>query len=166
MASKDHSFDVVSEVNFQEVSNAVDQARKEITTRFDFKDSKTSIDWNLTEKTVTIGTDNDYRLKAVTDVLQTKFAKRGVSLRSLETGSVEKAAGGTVRQVITIRKGIPSEKAKEIVRFVKDARLKVQAQIQEDQVRILASKIDDLQDIIRLLRNQNFGLDLQFINYR
>lgn len=166
MASKDHSFDVVSEVNFQEVSNAVDQARKEITTRFDFKDSKTSIDWNLTEKTVTIGTDNDYRLKAVTDVLQTKFAKRGVSLRSLEPGSVEKAAGGTVRQVITIRKGIPSEKAKEIVRFVKDARLKVQAQIQEDQVRILASKIDDLQDIIRLLRNQNFGLDLQFINYR
>ena len=166
MASKDHSFDIVSEVNFQEVTNAVDQARKEILTRFDFKDSKTSIDWNLTEKTVTIGTDNDYRLKAVTDILYGKFTKRGVSLRSLEPGSVEKATGGTLRQVITIRKGIPSEKAKEIVRFIKESKLKVQGQIQEDQVRVQSAKIDDLQDVIKLLRNQNFGLDLQFINYR
>lgn len=166
MSSKEHSFDVVSQVDLQEVSNAVDQARKEIATRFDFKDSKTQIDWNKDEKTLTLHTESDFRLKAVTDILQTKFAKRGVSLKAMEPQAVERATGGTVRQVIKLRQGIPSEKAKEIVKFIKETKLKVQPTIQGEQVRVSSVKIDFLQDILQHLRKQDFGLDLQFINYR
>ena len=164
--AKDHSSDIVSEVNLQEITNAVEQARKEIGQRFDFKDSQSRIDWNLAEKSLTVHTESDFRLKAVTDILQTKFAKRGVSVRSMDQQPVEKATGGSVRQVIKIRQGIETEKAREIVRFIKDSKLKAQPSIQEAQVRVQSAKIDDLQELIRILRSKNFGIDLQFINYR
>lgn len=167
MGSKDHSFDVVSEVNMQEVDNAVQQARKELDQRFDFKGTQSSIEFNKTEKSITLKTENDYRLKTLTDLLQTKCVKRGVSLKSLQSGKVESGmVGGSVRQVITIQSGIPSEKAKEIVRAIKEARLKVQAQVQNDQVRVQAPKIDDLQAVIAFLRPRDFGVDLQFVNFR
>lgn len=164
--AKDHSFDIVSEVNLQEVTNAVEQARKEIAQRFDFKDSQSRIDWNLAEKSVTIHTESDFRLKSVTDILQTKFAKRGVSVRSMDPQAVERATGGTVRQVIKIQQGIVIEKAREIVRFIKDTKLKLQPTIQENQVRVQSAKIDALQELIGILRGHDFGIDLQFINYR
>jgi cyclic-di-GMP-binding protein len=167
MGSKDHSFDVVSEVNLQEVDNALAQANKEISQRYDFKDSITSIDFDKAEKKITVKTDNDYRLKAVTDILQTKFAKRGVSLKALNFGKVESGmVGGSVRQEITIQNGIVSEKAKEIIKHIKDLKIKVQAQIQSDQVRVQAPKIDDLQSVIAFLKSKDFGIDLQFINFR
>lgn len=164
--AKDHSFDIVSNVDLQEATNAIDQTKKEISQRFDFKDSKSSIDWNKDEKTVTIQTESDFRLRAITDILETKFAKRGVSLKSLEPGAMEKATGGGVRQVTKIRQGIPSEKAKEIVKFIKETKIKVQPSIQQDQVRVQAAKIDALQEIIKVLRGHSFDLDLQYINYR
>ncbi len=164
--SKDHSFDIVSQVDLQEVTNAIEQTKKEIGQRYDFKDSKSTVVWNKDEKSVVIQTESEFRLKAVIDILETKFVKRGISLKALEHTPVEKATGGTVRQSIKIRQGIPSDKAKEIVKFVKETKLKVQAQIQEDQVRVQAAKIDALQEIIRVLRNHDFGIDLQYINYR
>lgn len=167
MGSSDHSFDVVSEVNMQEVDNAVQQAKKELAQRFDFKGSDSSIDLDKTEKTITLKTESEFRLKTLIDLLQTKCVKRGVSLKALQFGKLETGlVGGSVKQVITIQSGIPSEKAKEIVRNIKDLKLKVQAQIQESQVRVQASKIDDLQAVIAFLRQKNFELDLQFVNYR
>ena len=166
MGSKDHSFDIVSQVDLQEVSNAVEQSKNEIATRFVFRDSKRSIDWNKEDKAITLQTENEFRIKAILDILQTRMAKRGVSLKSMERGQMGKASGGTVRQEIKIIQGIPSEKAKEIVKFIKDTKLKIQAQIQQDQVRVQSVKIDNLQEIIRLLRNKDFGPDLQYINYR
>ena len=167
MGSSDHSFDVVSEVNMQEVDNAVQQAKKELAQRFDFKGSNSSIDLDKTEKTITLKTESEFRLKTLIDLLQTKCVKRGVSLKALQFGKLETGLiGGSVKQVITIQSGIPSEKAKEIVRGIKDLKLKVQAQIQESQVRVQASKIDDLQAVIAFLRQKNFELDLQFVNYR
>ncbi|MCG3175991.1 MAG: hypothetical protein MOGMAGMI_00929 [Candidatus Omnitrophica bacterium] len=165
--SKDHSFDIVSTVDLQEVDNAVQQARKEVAQRFDFKGSISSIDLDKTQKTLTLKTENDFRLKTLTDLLQTKLIKRGVSLKSLEYGKIETGmTGGSVKQVITVRSGIPTDKAKEIVKHIKDAKLKVQAQIQDEQVRVQAPKIDDLQVVIGLVRQKDFGLDLQFVNYR
>jgi uncharacterized protein YajQ (UPF0234 family) len=160
----DNSFDIVSDVNFMEVSNAVQQAMKEIRQRFDFKGSVSDI--KLERETLTINSDDESRLKAVIDILTGKLAKRGVSLRSLEYGKVEPAAKGTVRQVVTVRKGIPSEKAKEIVKFIKATGIRVQAQIQEAQVRVSGKNRDDLQAIIQRVKGQDFGLDLQFTNYR
>jgi hypothetical protein len=167
MASKDHSFDVVSEVNMQEVDNAITQANKELAQRYDFKDSHSSIELDKTEKTITVKTENDYRLKALTDIIQTKCAKRGVSLKALLFEKVESGmVGGSVKQVIKIQSGIVSEKAKEIVKSIKDLKMKVQAQIQSDQVRVQAPKIDDLQTVIAFLKSHDFGVDLQFINFR
>lgn len=167
MSSKDHSFDVVSEVNFQEVDNAVTQAKKELGQRFDFKDSQSSIDLDRAEKTITLKTDNDYRLKALNDILQTKCVKRGVSLKSLQYEKVETGlVGGSIKQVIKIQNGIPSDKAKEIVKAIKDLKLKVQPMIQGEQVRVQAVKIDDLQAVIGFLKQKDFGLDLQFNNFR
>jgi uncharacterized protein YajQ (UPF0234 family) len=160
----DNSFDVVSDVNMMEVSNAVQQAMKENRQRFDFKGSASDI--TLEATTLTLLSDDEAKLKSVIDVLQTKLVKRGVSLKALEYGKIEPAAKGTVRQAVTIRRGIPSEKAKEIVKHVKTLGLKVQAQIQEDQVRISGKNRDDLQAVIQALRGRDFGLDLQFINYR
>lgn len=160
----DNSFDVVSEVNLMEVSNAVQQAMKEIRQRFDFKGSASDI--TLAEETLTLIADDESKLKAVTDILQTKLAKRGVSLRALDYGKIEPAAKGTVRQAVTIRKGLESEKAKEIVKFIKALGVRVQSQIQESQVRVSSKNRDDLQIVIQRLKGQDFGIDLQFTNYR
>lgn len=164
--SKDHSFDIVSQVDLQEVTNAVEQARKEILTRYDFKGSQSVIDWNRTEKKVTLQTESEMRMKAIKDSLTVKFAKRNVSLKAIKYGPEEKASGGSVRQVLTIEPGIPKETAKEIVKLMKDSKIKVQAQIQEDQVRVQSAKIDFLQEAIQLLKTKTFDTDLQFINYR
>ena len=167
MGSKDHSFDVVSEVDMQEVDNAVTQARKELDQRFDFKGSNSSMELDKTLKTITLKTENEYRLKTLVDLLQTKCVKRGVSLKALEFGKLETGMiGGSVKQVITIRNGIVSEKAKEISKFIRDTKIKVQAQIQGEQLRMQAPKIDDLQAVIGLLKQHDFGIDLQFVNFR
>jgi uncharacterized protein YajQ (UPF0234 family) len=160
----DNSFDIVSEVDFMEASNAVQQAMKEILQRFDFKGSASDI--KLEKETLTLVSDDENKLKSVVDILQGKLVKRGVSLRSLEYGKVEPAAKGTVRQVVTIQKGLASEKAKEIVKFIKGTGIRVQAQIQEDQVRVIGKKRDDLQAIIQAVKGHDFGVDLQFTNYR
>jgi uncharacterized protein YajQ (UPF0234 family) len=159
-----NSFDVVSEVDLMEVSNAVQQAMKEIRQRFDFKGSVSDI--ALDKETLTLHSDDESRLKAVIDVLTTKLVKRGVSLKALEYGKIEPAAKGTVRQVVTIRRGIPAERAKEIVKFIKGTGIRVQAQIQESQVRVSGKNRDDLQAVIQSLKARDFGLDLQFTNYR
>ena len=159
-----NSFDVVSEVNMMEASNAVQQAMKEIRQRFDFKGSVSDI--TLEGETLTLHSDDESRLKAVIDVLTTKLVKRGVSLKSLQYGKIEPAAKGTVRQVVTVQRGIPTEKAKEIVKFIKGTGIRVQAAIQENQVRVSGKNRDDLQAAIGSLKGQDFGLDLQFTNYR
>src|SRR3989338_5874132 len=142
MASKDHSFDVVSEVSLQEVDNAVQQAKKELAQRFDFKGSNSSMDLDKTAKTITLKTENEYRLKTLVDLLQTKCVKRAVSLKALKFEKLETGMiGGSVKQVVTIQQGIASDKAKEIVKAVKESKIKVQAQIQSDQVRVQAPKI-------------------------
>jgi cyclic-di-GMP-binding protein len=165
--AKDHSFDVVSEVSMQEVDNAVHQAKKELEQRFDFKGSQSSIELDKTEKKITLKTENDYRLKTLIDMLQTKCVKRGVSLKALKFEKLETGMiGGSIKQVVTIQNGIESEKAKEITKAIKETKLKVQAQIQGDQVRIQAPKIDDLQSIIAFLKSRDFGLDLQYVNFR
>ncbi len=162
----EHSFDIVSKVDLQEVSNAVQQAMKEIGQRFDFKGSKSNIDLDKGKNEITLIGDDEFKLKAVTDILQSKLVKRGVSLKALNYGKVEPASGGTVRQVITLQQGIPSEKAKEIVKIIKDTKLKVQSQIQQDQVRVVAKKIDDLQSLIKLLKEKDLGIHMEFVNYR
>jgi uncharacterized protein YajQ (UPF0234 family) len=160
----ENSFDVVSDVDLMEASNAVQQAMKEIRQRFDFKGSVSDI--ALEKEVMTLTSDDETKLKSVIDILQTKLAKRGVSLKALDYGAIQPAAKGSVRQVVTIKKGISTEKAKEIVKFIKGSGAKVQASIQEDQVRVSGKKRDDLQAIIQLLKSQDFGIDLQFTNYR
>ncbi len=158
------SFDIVSKVDMQEVDNAVNQARKEISQRYDFKGSKSEI--NLEKDGITVLGDDEYKLKAVIDILQSKLVKRGISLKSLEYGKVEQASGGMARQVIGIRQGIPAEKGKEINKIIKGTKLKVQSQLQGDQIRVSGKKIDDLQEVIRILKEKDLGLDLQFVNMR
>ena len=164
----DHSFDVVSEVNFMELDNAVVQVKKELAQRFDFKGSMASIELNQKDKKITLKAENDYKLKALADMLQLKCSKRGVSLKALKFGTVETGhVGGSVEQIVEIQSGIPSDKAKEIVKSIKEAKLKgIQASIQSDQVRVQSGKIDDLQGTIAFLKSRDFGLDLQFVNYR
>jgi hypothetical protein len=163
--AKENSFDIVSEVNLQEVDNAVNQTIKEISQRFDFKGSKADVELTK-EDEIKVVADDEYKLKSVIDILQSKMVRRGVSLKFLEYGKVEPAAGGTVRQIITIKKGIPKEKGKEIVNAIKNMKLKVQAQIQDDQVRVSGKERDDLQKVIQHLKQQDFGIELQFTNYR
>lgn len=159
------SFDVVSKVDMQEVSNAVQQALKEVHTRYDLKDSKSDIKIDEKEGLVLASAD-EYKLKAVNDVLQSKLVKRGVSLKALTYGAVEPAAGSTVRQKISMQQGIPIEKAREIVKLIKNSKKKVQAAIQGDLVRISGKDRDTLQEIIALLKQTDFGIDMQFTNYR
>lgn len=159
------SFDIVSKTDVQEVDNAVNQAIKEMQQRYDFKGSKSEIKWEKKEDITILG-DDDNKLKSVIDILQTKLVKRGVSLKSLEYGKVEDASGGMKRQVIKIKQGIPSEKAKEITKLIKELKVKVQAQIMEDQVRVTGKKIDDLQEVIQTLKGQNLDIDLQYVNMR
>ena len=167
MGSKDHSFDIVSEVNMQEVDNAVIQAKKELDQRFDFKGSNSSMELDKSEKTITLKTESEYRLKTLVDLIQTKCVKRGVSLKSLVYEKVESGmVGGSVKQIIKIQSGIPSDKAKDVVKYIKELKMKVQPQIQSEQIRVQAVKIDDLQALIAALRQKNFDVDLQFINFR
>jgi uncharacterized protein YajQ (UPF0234 family) len=162
----EHSFDIVSKVDLQEVLNAVQQAMKEISQRFDFKGSKSSLDLNKDKHEITVISDDELKLKIVLDILQTKLVKRGVSLKALQYGKLDQASGGTVRQIITLQQGIPVEKAKEIVKLVKETKMKVQAEIQKDQVRVKAKKIDDLQTAMKLLREKDLGIHIDFSNYR
>ncbi len=166
MAADEHSFDVVSKVDLQEVLNAVQQATKEISQRFDFKGSKSSIELNKDKHELTLISDDELKLKTVIDILQTKLVKRGVSLKALNYGKIEQAANNTVRQIVTLQQGIPVEKAKEIVKIIKDTKMKVQSEIQKDQVRVKAKKIDDLQLVMKLLKEKDLGIHIEFINYR
>nr|WP_320131086.1 YajQ family cyclic di-GMP-binding protein [uncultured Holophaga sp.] len=159
------SFDVVSKVNLDEVKNAVTQAMKEIAQRYDFKGSISEIEFKDNE-VLHLKSDDEVRLKAVIDVLQSKLFKRGVSIKNLEYGKVEAATKGTVRQEIKILQGVPGDKAKAIVKVIKDAKLKVQAAIQGDQLRVTGKSKDDLQDCIALLKKNDQGLELQFTNFR
>ncbi len=160
----ENSFDIVCKIDMQEVTNALDQARREIETRYDLKGSKNEITQEKEE--LVLSAADEMKLKAVVDILQSKLHRRGVPLKALTYGKVEQAAGGVLRQKITLQQGIPIEKAREIVRLVKDAKVKVQAAIQEDQVRVSGKNRDDLQKIIALVKDKDFGIALQFTNYR
>jgi len=160
----DNSFDIVCKVDMQEVTNALDQTRREVDTRYDLKGSKNEIKLEKTELIITSA--DEMKMKAVVDILQSKLHKRGVPLKALTYGDVEPAAGSTFRQKIGLQQGIPIDKAKEIVRLIKDTKLKVQASIQEDQVRVTGKSKDDLQSIMALLRGKELGIALQFSNYR
>lgn len=159
-----YSFDVVSEVNMQEVDNAVNQAVKEISQRYDFKGSKTEV--VLSEDTIKIATEDEFKLNSVVEILKGKCIKRGVSVKSLEFEKLEKASLGTVKQNVKIVKGIAKEKAKDIVAELKNSKIKVQAQIMDNQVRVSGKDKDDLQAAIQFLKAKDFGVDLQFVNYR
>ncbi len=162
--AKDNSFDVVSQVDMQEMDNAVNQVKKEVGQRYDFRGSAASIE--LDEKSVKIAAEDEYKLETITDMLRVRMAKRGIPLRCLEPGKVEPAAKGTVRQTIEIRQGIPKEKAKAIIAAIKATKLKVSAQMQDDQVRVSGAKKDDLQAVIQMLKAGDYGIDLQFVNMR
>lgn len=162
----EHSFDIVSKVDLQEVSNAVQQAVKEISQRFDFRGSKSSIELDKGNNVITIISDDEYKLKSVVDILESKLIKRKVPIKALSYGKVESALSGTVRQPVTLQQGIPTEKGKEIVKVIKNTKLKVQAEIQKDQLRVRAKKIDDLQSVMQLLKEKDMGIHLDFVNYR
>jgi uncharacterized protein YajQ (UPF0234 family) len=162
----DNSFDVVSKVDVQELNNAIQQALKEIHTRYDLKDSKSNITLEEKETVIVLASADDFKLKAVNDVFQGKLVKRGVSLKAMTYGAVEPAAGGTVRQKVTLQQGIAGDKAKQIVQVIKNSKMKVQASIQGDVVRISGKDRDTLQQAISLLRQQDLGIDLQFVNFR
>ncbi len=161
----DNSFDVVSKVELQEVKNAIDQATKEITARFDLKNSKSKIELEGTES-IQLASQDEYSLNAVIEILSQKLVKRGISLKNLEYEKLEQAAGQSVRQKITLKQGIASENAKKIVAVVKDAKLKAQASIQGDTVRVVSKDRDVLQQIMAKLRGGDFGVELQFTNFR
>lgn len=160
------SFDIVSEVDLQEVDNAVNQAKKELAQRYDFKNSKCSIDFNRSEKKMTLVGDDDFRLRALKEVLTTKMAKRGISLKSLVFKEPDKAFEGTLRQSVEITVGIDKEKAKELVKIIKNMKLKVQTTIEGDKLRVSSPKKDNLQAVISHLKGIDFPLALSFCNYR
>lgn len=158
------SFDIVSQVDRQEIDNAVNQTRKEVGQRYDFKGSKTEI--NLEQDAIHILSDDDYKVKAVVDILQSKLTRRGVSLKAMIYGTIEPAGGGLAKQTLTVQQGIDTEKARKLVKLVKDTKLKVQLQIQGDQVRVSGKKRDELQATINALKQEDLGLPLQFVNFR
>ena len=160
----ENSFDIACKIDPQEVTNALDQARREIETRYDLKGSKNEV--QLEKNEITVLAADDMKLKAVVDILQSRLHKRGVPLKALTYGKVEEASGGALRQKISLQQGIPIEKAREIVRLIKDTKLKVQAAIQEDHVRVSGKNRDDLQTIIARLKERDFGIAIQFTNYR
>jgi uncharacterized protein YajQ (UPF0234 family) len=162
--AKDASFDIVSEVNEQEVDNAVNQAAKEILTRFDFKGSKSDIKFD--GKVINLISDDEFKLASLVDVLKTKCVKRDISLKSLKFGKIESASGGTVRQVVDLQQGIEQDVSKQITKLIKDSKIKVQVTIQGDQVRVSGKDRDDLQAVIQLLKGEEFPIPLQFSNYR
>ena len=162
--AKENSFDIVSKTDYAEINNAINQTRKELSQRFDFKGSKALA--SLHNEQLIISAEDDTRLKNLNDVLQSKLVRRGVSLKALTYGAKEPAAGGTIRQLVDIQQGIPQDKAKEIVKFIKKLKIKVQASIQGDQVRVSGKKRDDLQEVMQQLKKKDFGIDMQFDNYR
>ncbi|MBU1262786.1 YajQ family cyclic di-GMP-binding protein [bacterium] len=162
----EHSFDIVSRVDLSEVTNSVQQATKEMSQRFDFKGSRSSIEFNKDKAEITLISDDEQRMKSVIDILQSKLVKRGVSLKSLQYGKMEQASLGTAKQVITLQQGIAQDKAREIVKIIKDLKMKIQVEIQKDQVRVRAKKIDDLQTIISMFKEKDLGIYMEFINYR
>jgi uncharacterized protein YajQ (UPF0234 family) len=161
------SFDITSTIDLQEVDNAVNQARKEVAQRYDFKGSRAAVDLNRAENTLTLTADDEFKMTALWEIVQTRLIRRGVPVKNLTPGEIERAANDTVRRVVTLQQGIPTEAAKEIVKFLKDRKLKkVTAAIQADQVRVSSPSKDELQEAMRLLREQDFGVALQFGNYR
>lgn len=165
--AKNATFDITSTIDLQEVDNAVNQARKEVAQRYDFKGSTAEIEYNKGDAALTLLADDEYRLTALVDVLQSKLVKRGVPIRNLDYGKVETASLGKARQIITLQQGISTEKGKEIVKAIKNGGFKkVQAQIQDEQVRVQSPSIDELQGVIALLKKEDFGLELQFGNFR
>lgn len=162
--AQEFSFDIVSKTDMQEVSNAIQQAQKELAQRFDFKGSKSSIE--LTNDEIVLVSDDEGKLRSVRDIVESKLVKRKVSLKALDFGKIEQASMGTVRQHVKIQQGIESEKAKAIVKTIKDAKVKVQASIQSDQVRVAGKSKDDLQRAMTLVRDNDYGIPLQFTNYR
>ena len=162
----DFSFDITSKVDLQEIDNAINQARKELANRYDFKGAKFSIDYNREEKKITLVAGDDFKLRGIKDSLGMRLTKRGISLKSIKYNEHEKAFEGNLRQIVDITDGIPKERAKELVQIIKDLRLKVQARIEEDKIRVVSAKKDDLQAVIAHLKSIDFPVYLQFCNYR
>jgi uncharacterized protein YajQ (UPF0234 family) len=160
------SFDIVSEINMQEVDNAMNQVQKELESRFDFKGTKSTVDLDKEQKKVKILADDELKLRAIHQILEQKMARRGIDIRSITYGKEEPATGNTIRQEISLKVGLSKEDAKKITTAIKDSKLKVQAQIQDEQVRVTGKKIDDLQDCIQMLKKNDHGLPLQFVNMR
>jgi hypothetical protein len=161
------SFDITSPIDFQEVDNALNQARKEVVQRYDFKDAKVEITLNAAEKTLTLLADDDFKMSALWEIVQTRLVRRSVPTKNFKVGDTEPAAGGAVRKVITIQEGIPIEAARDIVKYIKDKKLKkVQPTIQGDQLRVTSPSKDELQECMRVLREHDFGVSLSFGNYR
>ena len=160
------SFDIVSKVDMQDVDNALNQSRKEIIQRYDFKGSKTSIEFKQKEFQIVLLSDDDFKMKAVVDILQSKFVKRNVPLKAMTYSAIEPASGGTVRQIITLQNGIDKEHAKSITKMIKESKLKVQAQIMDDQIRVTGKSKDDLQSVMNLIRQADLPFAVQFVNYR
>ena len=161
------SFDITSTIDLQEVDNGLNQARKEVAQRYDFKGARADIDFNRAESTITLVADDTMKLDALWEIVQTRLIRRNVPVKNFKPGEPEPASGGAIRRVVALQQGIPTEAARDIVKFLKDRKLKkVQAAIQADQVRVSAPSKDDLQEAMRLLREQDFGVALQFGNYR
>ncbi len=161
-----HSFDIVSEINFQEVDNAINQALKEIQQRYDLKDSKTELILNKKEKIITLITKDEYSRKQSIDILQSKFIKRGLSIKAMKLNEPQTAAGRTIKQVITLQHGISKDNAKLITKMIKESKIKVNAQIQDEQIRVTSPKIDDLQAVIKLIKDADLDFPVQFVNYK
>ncbi|HWI54834.1 MAG TPA: YajQ family cyclic di-GMP-binding protein [Desulfobacteria bacterium] len=164
MAAKENSFDIVSEVSMQEIDNALNQARREIETRFDFKGSKSEIKYE--NDVITLISDDEFKLQNVVDILESKMIKRGIDLKTLKYGKVDQASGNTVRQQVNIQQGIDANLAKEIVKDIKNSKIKVQASIQGDKLRVAGKERDDLQKVIQMLKEKEYDVPLQFSNYR
>lgn len=162
--AKENSFDIVSKTDYAEIGNAINQTNKEISQRFDFKGSKATVE--VQDKDLLMTAEDETRLRNMNDILQSKFVKRGISLKALDYQKIEAAAGGTVRQVVKVQQGIPIEKAKEVVKFIKDSKVKVQASIQGETVRVSGKDRDTLQDVIAKLKAKDFGIDMTFDNFR
>jgi uncharacterized protein YajQ (UPF0234 family) len=160
------SFDVVSEIDMQEIDNAVNQASKEVLQRYDLKDTGSSFELNKTDKKITILSKDEYTLKTIIDTLQNKMIKRGISLKALQYADIEPASNGTVRQVVTLQSGISKENSKKIVKMIKDTKVKVQAAIQDEQVRVTGKDKDDLQEVINMLKGADLDFAVQFTNYK
>ncbi|WP_424245198.1 hypothetical protein Dip510_000257 [Elusimicrobium posterum] len=162
----DYSFDVVSKIENSLVEESIQVALKEITNRYDFKDSKSNIEFNAKDNEIKLSSADEFKVRALYDILLTRFSKRGISLKNFKPGNVESALGGTAKQSVKIQQGIPTDKAKEMVKDIKDAKLKVTASIQGDQLRVSSKSKDDLQATMTTLKGKDYGVDLQFTNYR